>query len=96
MKKLNEIYKQYEGLIKLLVMFAPLTFAAWKYLGTYIDMPGRMDGWEGKQKQDSTFYMNMWVKRMHYQDSLNKNFNSWLQQDLDSITAINKKLQKLK
>ena len=57
MKSLNDLYKKYEGLIKLIILVVPLLFAAYKYLGTYIDMPERMDRFEARAKHDSSFVM---------------------------------------
>ena len=91
MKKLNEIYKQYEGLIKLIIMGAPLIFASWQYLGTYIDVPKRMDDFETRAKRDSIHYSRI----IKTNDSIDRVQNYYLQQDLDSIYAINKKLKEL-
>lgn len=90
MKRLNDFYKQYEGLIKLILMAAPLVFGAWKYLGTYIDMPDRMDAWEARARRDSLHYVKI-IKDNAIQDSIQTAF---LLQDWDSIYEINKKLKR--
>lgn len=45
---LNNLYKKYEGLFKLIVMVAPLIFAVWKYFGEYINLPDRQRAIEAK------------------------------------------------
>ena len=90
MKELNELYKKYEGLIKLVIMFAPLLFAGYKYLGTYMYVPQRMDSWEGKAKRDSLHYEKI-IKSIMTTDSLQ---DAYLKQDVDSIADINVKLRK--
>lgn len=89
-KKLNEIYKQYEGLIKLIIMVAPLAFASWKYLGTYINVPDRMDAFEQRAQRDSIFYWKI-IQKNIYNDSIQY---LYLKEDLDSIVAINEKLKR--
>lgn len=64
MKKLADFYDKYASAIKLMGFLAPLLFGVWEYLGTYIDVPKRIDTIEANQKsqrrQDSikaVFYM---------------------------------------
>ena len=57
MRTLNEIYKKYEGLIKIIVMVAPLAFASWEYLNRYIYVPERMDAFERRADRDSSIYI---------------------------------------
>ena len=93
---LNNLYKKYEGLLKLLIMVIPLVFASWQYLDKYIDVPERMDAFESRAKTDSSIYMQMWYGRNHYQDSINNLHKMYLDQDFDTLRTISRKLQKNK
>jgi hypothetical protein len=61
-----ELYKKYEGHIKVIMFMTPLIFAIWKYVGTYIDMPEKISALE---------------KTIHVQDSLLKVHTDFLAQD---------------
>lgn len=79
MKRLNDFYKKYEGVIKLILFALPLLFAMYKYLASYIDVPKNQEIMSGqieylikKAKQDSTYN----------------------EEDYRSIKAINEKLER--
>lgn len=96
MEWLNNWYKKYEGLLKVLMMVAPLIFASWQYLDKYIDVPDRMDAFEARARRDSTVYMQMWFGRNRYQDSINNLHKTYLDQDYDTLRAITRKLKRNK
>jgi hypothetical protein len=89
MRTLNDIYKQYEGLIKLLVMVLPLILASWQYLVNYIDVPGRMDAFEVRAKRDSLYYSKI-IKDNRHLDSLQSLF---LEQDYVAIDKLKSQIQ---
>jgi len=91
-KKLNNFYKEYDGVIKFIFMVTPLIFASWKYLGTYIDVPDRMDAFEARAKRDSVHY----AKIIYRSDSADRIHNKWLGQDADSIAKINRRIYWMK
>ena len=89
MKALNDFYKQYEGLIKLLVMLLPLVFASWQYLDKYVDVPSRMDAFEARAKRDSLYYSKI-IKDNRNADSLQ---NIYLEQDYTAIEKLKSQIQ---
>jgi hypothetical protein len=84
MKTLNDIYKQYEGIIKLLVMVLPLVFASWQYVDKYIDVPARMDAFEDRAKRDSIYYSKI-IKDNRHLDSIQ---NLFLESDYTAIEKL--------
>lgn len=88
MEALNTFYKKYEGLIKMILLVAPLLFAGWKYIGTYIDMPERMDNFEKRASQDSALIMPK-IKKI---DSISANEN----QDYKLILELQEENRKIK
>ena len=88
MKRLNELYKKYEGLIKLLVMFTPLVYGTFEYLKNYIDVPDRMNAFEERAKKDSIFVM----KLFRNQDSINNSQNYWIYKYYNEIDSLKQQL----
>jgi hypothetical protein len=88
METLNNFYKKYEGLIKLLIMVLPLVFASWKYIGTYMEVPSRMDAFEARAKRDSIHYSRV-IKENRMLDSIQ---NLYLENDYLEIEKLKKKL----
>ncbi len=61
-----------------------------------IEIPKTVRELSNARKRDSATYMTMWLVRMRYQDSINKNHNLWLQQDFDTLRSIKWKLKRNK
>lgn len=92
MKSLNDLYKKYEGLIKLIIIVVPLVFAAWKYLAIYIYLPDRMDAFEIRAKADSMFIMKVILRH----DSIDRVHHLYLEDDYRNIDSIKTKLKRNK
>lgn len=58
------------------------------------DLPETVKDINRNRKTDSIVYMNMWITRIRYQDSVNNIHSLWLQRDLDTINSIKSKLKK--
>lgn len=83
-EKLNNFYKKYEGILKLLIMFLPLLFASWQYLDQYIDVPERMDAFEERARRDSIKYSKI-IQENHVLDSIQSIYINYTYTEIENI-----------
>lgn len=61
-----------------------------------IELPQTVRKITSDRRRDSAIYMNMWITRIKYQDSVNRAHSLFLQQDFDTLRSIKWKLKRHK
>lgn len=79
--EINKLYEKYSIIVKLIVFFAPLVFATWKYIDKFINIPDDIKSLKTEYQQKMTKDSLQAIYYIHEIDSLKQvsvKQNKWI------------------